>query len=55
MFCHVDVCVLCASCGSSQCEIGQYEVPREEALPGLGMTIDDFQIARIQQSHCRLW
>ena len=30
-------------------EIGRYEVPREESLPGLGigMTIDDFQIARI--------
>ena len=28
-------------------EIGLYEVPREESLPGLGigMTIDDFQIA----------
>ena len=28
-------------------EIGRYEVPREESLPGLGigMTIDDFQIA----------
>ena len=27
-------------------EIGRYEVPREEYLPGLGigMTIDDFQI-----------
>ena len=32
-------------------EIGRYEVPREESLPGLwiGMTIDDFQIAGIQQ------
>ena len=31
-------------------EIGRYEVPREESLPGLGigMTIDDFQIARIR-------
>ena len=31
-------------------EIGRYEVPREEALPGLGigMTIDDFQIAGIR-------
>ena len=30
-------------------EIGRYEVPREESLPGLeiGMTIDYFQIARI--------
>ena len=29
-------------------EIGRYEVPREESLPGLGigMTIDDFQIVR---------
>ena len=28
-------------------EIGRYEVPKEESLPGLGigMTIDDFQIA----------
>ena len=32
------------------CEIGRYEVPREESLPGLGigMTIDDFQIAGIR-------
>ena len=31
-------------------EIGRYEVPREESLPGLGigMTIDDFQVAGIQ-------
>ena len=31
-------------------EIDRYEVPREESLPGLGvgMTIDDFQIARIR-------
>ena len=31
-------------------EIGRYEVPREESLPGLGigMTIDDFQIAGIR-------
>ena len=31
-------------------EIVRYEVTREESLPGLGtgMTIDDFQIARIQ-------
>ena len=31
-------------------EIGRYEVPREEYLSGLGigMTIDDFQIALIQ-------
>ena len=30
-------------------EIGRYELPREESLPGLGigMTIDDFQIAGI--------
>ena len=28
-------------------EIGRYEVTREESLPGLGMTIDDFQIAGI--------
>ena len=31
-------------------EIGRYEVPREESLPGLGIAIDDFQIARIQQN-----
>ena len=31
-------------------EIGRYEVPREESLPslGIGMTIDDFQIAGIR-------
>ena len=31
-------------------EIGRYEVPREEFWPGLGigMTIDDFQIAGIR-------
>ena len=31
-------------------EIGRYEVPREEFLPGLGIgiTIDDFQIAGIR-------
>ena len=31
-------------------ELGRYEVPREEFLPGLGigMTIDDFQIAGIR-------
>ena len=31
-------------------EIGRYEVPREESLPGLGTgtTTDDFQIARIR-------
>ena len=31
-------------------EISRYEVPREESLPGLGigMTIDDFQIAGIR-------
>ena len=31
-------------------EIGRYEVSREESLPGLGigMTIDDFQIAGIR-------
>ena len=31
-------------------ETGRYEVPREESLPGLGigMTIDDFQIAGIR-------
>ena len=31
-------------------EIGRYEVPREESLSclGIGMTIDDFQIARIR-------
>ena len=31
-------------------EIGRYEVHREESLPGLGigMTIDDFQIAGIR-------
>ena len=29
-------------------EIGHYEVPREESLPGLWMTIDDFQIAGIR-------
>ena len=31
-------------------EIGRYEVPKEESLPGLGigMTIDDFQIAGIR-------
>ena len=31
-------------------EIGQYEVPREESLPdlGIGMTIDSFQIAGIR-------
>ena len=31
-------------------EIGRYEVLREESLPGLGigMTIDDFQIAGIR-------
>ena len=30
-------------------ETGRYEVPREKSLPGLGMgmTIDDFQIAGI--------
>ena len=30
-------------------EIGQYEVPREESLPGLGigMTIDDYKITAI--------
>ena len=30
-------------------EIGRYEIPREESLPGLGigLTIDDFQIAGI--------
>ena len=34
-----------------QCsEIGRYEVPREESLPGLviGLTLDDFQIAGIR-------
>ena len=32
-------------------EIGRYKVPREESLPGLGigMTIDDFQIAGIRR------
>ena len=31
-------------------EIGRYKVPREESFPGLGigMTIDDFQIAGIR-------
>ena len=31
-------------------EIGRYEVPREEFLPGLAirMTIDDFQIAGVR-------
>ena len=31
-------------------EIGRYEVPREESLPGLGigMTIDDLQIVGIR-------
>ena len=29
-------------------EIGRYEVPREESLPGLGITIDDFQIGGIR-------
>ena len=29
-------------------EIGRYKVPREESLPGIGMTIDDFQIAAIR-------
>ena len=31
-------------------EIGRYEVPREESLSsfGIGMTIDDFQIAGIR-------
>ena len=31
-------------------EIGRYELPREESLPGLwiAMTIDDFQIAGIR-------
>ena len=31
-------------------EIVQYEIPREELLPvlGIGMTIDDFQIAGIR-------
>ena len=31
-------------------EIGRYEVPRDESLPGLGigMTIDDFKIAGIR-------
>ena len=31
-------------------EIGRYEVPREEYFPGvgIGMTIDDFQIAEIR-------
>ena len=35
---------------AQSCEIGRYEVPREESLPGLGigMTIDDFQIAGIR-------
>ena len=28
-------------------QIGRYEVPKEESLPGLGITIDDFQIAGI--------
>ena len=28
-------------------EIGRYEVSREESLSGLGITIDDFQIAGI--------
>ena len=30
-------------------EIGRHEVPREESLPslGIGMTIDDFQVAGI--------
>ena len=34
----------------SEYEIGRYEDPRDESLPGLGigMTIDDFQIAGIQ-------
>ena len=33
-------------------EIGRYEVPIEESLPGLGigMRIDDFQIAGIRHS-----
>ena len=33
-------------------EIGRYKVPREESLPGLGigMTIDDFQIAGIRHN-----
>ena len=37
------------SAGQSS-EIGRYEVPREESLPslGIGMTIDDFQIAGIR-------
>ena len=32
-------------------EIDRYEVPREESVPGfgMGMTIDDLQIAEIQQ------
>ena len=29
-------------------EIGRYEVHREESLPGLGMTIDNFQITGIR-------
>ena len=31
-------------------EIGRYEIPREESLPGIGigMTIDDFQITGIR-------
>ena len=29
-------------------KIGRYEVPMEESLPGLGMTMDDFQIAGIR-------
>ena len=39
--------ITCAAGQSS--EIGRYEVPSEESLPGLGigMTIDDFQIAGI--------
>ena len=38
-----------AECVQSS-EIGRYEVPREESLPGLGigMIIDDFQIAGIR-------
>ena len=35
-------------CCRQSSEIGRYEVPREESLPGLGITIDDFQINGIR-------
>ena len=42
-------CSITFAAGQSS-EIGQYEVPREESFPGsgIGMTIDDFQIAWIR-------